>query len=256
MPTGFEPNARFEEQRPKPFLKTRFGVLFIFILALLGITFVIFGIMTGYYLYKIKTGKTEEIEKQLRQTEFSFSGTESSSVPITSKDVIKTIRGHNPTNKNAGAPITIVIFIDFECPFCQKSYPIFTKIINKYEGAINLVFKHFPIESLHPLAVDASVAATCAGDQEKFWEYYDMLFITKKLDVESLSQHAIKLGLNTSVFESCRQSPKKLININEDLQDGIKLGVRGTPTYFINGIKIEGVITEKQWDTILLDQLK
>jgi protein-disulfide isomerase len=119
-----------------------------------------------------------------------------------------------------------------------------------------IVFKHFPVESLHPNAVAAATAATCAADQKKFWEYHNLLFTDKQLDQDSLLAEAQKLGLNLEKFQTCLTSQLHVKNIEQDLADGATLGVRGTPTYFVNTTKIEGSVDQSVWDQVVVNELK
>ncbi len=165
----------------------------IILLAVLGfsaIGFLFFSAYLGYYLWVGKYGDaTQQINLAKQFTEqFSLSpelrGVEAR--PTVEQPAASLIRPHNPTIGNPNAPITIVAFIDFECPFCQRAYPTFARIIDTYAPATNIVFKHFPVESIHPRAQQASMAAQCAHEQGKFWEYYNLLFTKKTLDDASL----------------------------------------------------------------------
>ncbi len=168
----------------------------------------------------------------------------------------KLIRPANPVFGEKQAPIKIIAFIDFECPYSQKSYPIFKKIMEEYDGAIEVVFKQFPIESLHPHAMDAALASTCAQEQGKFWEYYTLLFEQKTLDAQSLLNFADELGLKKDQFEQCIATQKYKSTIEQDLTDGINVGVRGTPTFVIDDKKVEGVIEKNLWDQLIVGALQ
>ena len=146
-------------------------------------------------------------------------------------------------------------FIDFECPFCQANYPTIKGIIKKYDPAVNLVFKHLPLTSIHPRALDAALASTCANEQEKFWEYHDLLFETKQLDNASLFATANKLNLDKDKFSSCFTNKKYLTQINKDSKDAVAAKLRGTPTHIVNGEIIEGVKTTEEWDKIIIKHL-
>ncbi len=213
-----------------------------------------------YYIWLLNT----TTPKQMSALEATFNSKftrnpSAQEIPAPSKneeDFLATIRSHNPRKGNPEAPLKILAFIDFECPYSQESYSIFQKVIAQFGPAIDVVFKHFPIDAIHPNATPASLAATCAQEQGKFWPYYDRLFQMKRLDSASLLSYAQELSLSLASFEQCRNAETYLKNIEEDLADGVRLGIRGTPTYFVNGKKIEGVIDEKQWRTIILDALQ
>ena len=154
------------------------------------------------------------------------------------------------------APITIVAFIDFECPYSQKGYSIFADVMRRYEPVARVVFKHMPVELLHPNARQASLAAACANAQGKFWEYYDLLFTERQLDTASLNTYATQLGLNGQQFSDCLVSAQFGNAVDQDFADGAALGVAGTPTYFVNGTKIEGVVGADVWDDVIVSQLQ
>jgi protein-disulfide isomerase len=141
------------------------------------------------------------------------------------------------------APVTIVEFSDYECPFCgrhfQQTYP---QLKADYidTGKVRLVFRDFPL-SFHPSAQKAAEAAECAGDQNKYWEMHDKLFQNQQaLGVTNLKQYAADLGLNTGTFNSCLDSGKYAQEIQADMADGSAAGVSGTPSFFINGRLVVG----------------
>lgn len=141
------------------------------------------------------------------------------------------------------AKARIVEFGDFECPYCEQSFSIVREILQQYQGRIYFVFRDFPLTDIHPHALPAAEAAACAAEQGKFWEMHDKLFINQdNLEEADLRKYAQAIGLNATQFSSCFKANKYLPEINQDIDDGIGFGVRATPTFFINGYKIEGVI--------------
>ena len=138
------------------------------------------------------------------------------------------------------APITIVEFSDFQCPYCQKSVGILKELRRLYGERIRFIYRDYPGPN-HPHAPQAAAAARCAGEQGKFWEYHDLLFdrqsSDKGWDFISLSK---ELGLQQSAFEVCLNSGRFREQITKDLQDGLKLGVTSTPTFFLNGRPLVG----------------
>jgi len=220
----------------------------------------VFAVLFGYYSWQLKFAESEKIEKFEQQFSHHFTIDESlaktPSASILEKDIAAFIRPNNPTFGDAAAPITIVAFLDFECPFSQESYPIFKEAALKYEPVIQVIFKHFPLSTIHPSSLDASLAAECAREQNKFWDYYNAVFEQKKLTKTSLSTYAKELGLNEKIFTACLDGKKFVNQVQQDLRDGLELGVRGTPTYFVNNKKIEGVMTKEQWDNIILKEME
>jgi protein-disulfide isomerase len=157
---------------------------------------------------------------------------------------------------DAKAPVTIVEFSDFQCPFCQKAEPILKDLLAKYNGRVKLAFLDFPMRSLHPQAQIAAEAARCADQQGKFWQYHDVLFTDQtKLDEAGLAQSARSLGLDENSFQSCLKSGKFKAQIEHDVQEGTQAGVAGTPAFFINGISLNGVQPEAAFEKIINTEL-
>lgn len=155
----------------------------------------------------------------------------------------------DPIIGNSDAPITIIEFSDFQCPFCARFYTqTLPLILEEYieQGKVKLVFRDFPIQSIHPNALPASVAAECANDQGKFREMHDILFEKQnewnKLETtEALyvfSEYASSMQLDQKTFDSCITSGKHIPEIQNDLNDGRDYGVTGTPGFFVGNEKI------------------
>lgn len=165
------------------------------------------------------------------------------SVMVDPADEAKLIREHSPVFGPNNAPLTIVEFSDFECPFCAESFPVVGELLSKYGDKVQFVYRHFPVESIHPNAYGAAVAAQCAHAQGKFMPYHDRLFLGQNnLSDASLGQFALQAGLQQQTFEACLNSQSAKNEVEVDLADGVALGVRATPTWFINGRKVEGAI--------------
>ncbi|MGH7845298.1 MAG: thioredoxin domain-containing protein [Candidatus Binatia bacterium] len=134
------------------------------------------------------------------------------------------------------APVTIVEFSDFQCPFCQKSQQILKKIRETYGDRVRLVYRDFPIPEIHPQATKAAVAARCAGEQGKFWPYHDMLFSNQqRLDQADLIRYARDLGLSAPQFEQCLSTDRFAGAVADDIAEARSLGLSSTPMFFVNG---------------------
>lgn len=146
----------------------------------------------------------------------------------------------DPWTGAAQAPVTIVEFSDFECPYCRRSVPILKELLAKYPDKLKLVYRDFPGPN-HQQALSAAEAAQCAAEQSRFWEYHDALFIrqapTTAWDFSSLAED---LGLHQSPFNACMKENRYREEVLKDLRDGLKLGVTSTPTFFINGRPLVG----------------
>ena len=139
------------------------------------------------------------------------------------------------------APITLVEFSDFQCPYCARLAPVVKRIAGEYPGQVRLVFRQFPLRSIHAHAQKAAEASLCAFDQGRFWEMHDALFAEiKKLEPEDLTARAKKLNLDLEAFNQCLHSGKYAAAVQQDLEDGMAAGVSGTPAVYINGRVLKG----------------
>jgi len=146
-----------------------------------------------------------------------------------------------PTIGDDSAPVTIVEFSDFQCPYCAHVGPTLKKITEDYSGKVRLVFRQFPLTNIHKQAEIAAEASLCAADQGKFWEMHDSMFADQKsLTEDQLKQKAADLGLDSEAFNGCMESKSHLKAIEADVRAGIKAGVTGTPAFFINGRPLSG----------------
>jgi protein-disulfide isomerase len=138
------------------------------------------------------------------------------------------------------APVTIVEFSDFQCPFCSRAEPVVDEVMKKYGDKVRLVFRDYPL-SFHPNAEVAAMGAECAEEQGKYWEMHKAMFANQqKLAAADLVETAGGIGIDKDKFKSCLDSGKYRTEVQKDFQDGQKAGVTGTPTFFINGIMIVG----------------
>jgi len=149
------------------------------------------------------------------------------------------------------APVTIVEFSDFQCPYCASQQPILKKIKRAYGDQVNILYKHIPLP-IHPFAQRAAEASECARDQDKFWEYHDLLFDQQDSISEVLfSQLAQQLGLSISQFNQCLASGAKKSVVQTDLAEAQSLMISGTPTFFINGQRFVGVQSYEELQQII-----
>lgn len=149
------------------------------------------------------------------------------------------------------APITLVEFSDFECPFCERHYPTLNKILSEYKGKVRLVYKHFPL-GFHPNAQKAAEASECANEQGKFWEYHDKLFENyQKYSSDNFKQWAKDLGLNSGKFNDCLDSGKFAQKVQTDYQEGLQKGVNGTPATFVNGQLVSGALPYEAFKQVI-----
>jgi protein-disulfide isomerase len=154
------------------------------------------------------------------------------------------------------APVTIVEFSDFQCPFCKKTESTLSGLLSKYSGRVKLAYMDFPLREIHPQAQTAAEAARCAGEQRKFWEYHDALYRDQsKLNGAELVTHARMLHLDEKSFQSCLESGKYKSKVEADIEQGSKLGIGGTPGFFINGVFLNGAQPQAEFEKIIDSQL-
>jgi protein-disulfide isomerase len=144
------------------------------------------------------------------------------------------------TRGPADAVIKIVEFSDFQCPFCRNAEKAIQALVDKYPDKVSIAYRDFPLTAIHSNANPAAEASRCAADQGKFWEYHDRLFQTKSLDGLGLKQAALDLSLDADKFDACVDKANFRAAVESDIKDAQAVGVRGTPTFFVNGIQLVG----------------
>lgn len=165
------------------------------------------------------------------------------------------INPNDPIKGNPDAPVTIVEFSDFQCSWCGRVEPTLRQILETYKGQVKLIYKDYPAPS-HENAEPAALAALCAQEQGKFWEYHDVLFENQgSLTIDDLKRYAADLGLNTQEFNSCLDSKKYKDQIKEDMDEAGRVGVRGTPAFFINGLILSGARPFEDFKAIIDEEL-
>ncbi len=158
---------------------------------------------------------------------------------------------------NATAPVVIVEFSDFQCPFCRQTLPALKQAKAIYGDRVEVVYRHFPLASIHPLAMKAAEASECAADQGMFWPYHDLLFENQNaFRDEQLLSYAKRLGLDREMFSQCLASGIKRAVIQQDVQEGMTLGLQGTPTFFINDQRLDGAQPFSAFKEIIDEELK
>jgi len=148
------------------------------------------------------------------------------------------VAADGPARGPQGAPVTIVEFSDFECPFCRRAEATVKQVLDRYQDQVRFVYRHFPLE-IHPRARPAAEAAACADEQGHFWEYHEKLFAGGLEDAD-LQRYASELGLDAAAFQQCVSQHKTKDVVGADLEAGKAAGVSGTPAFFVNGIMISG----------------
>jgi len=158
-------------------------------------------------------------------------------------------------NGSADAPVRIVEFSDFECPYCRSVEKTVQGLLAKYPGKVSLAYRDFPLNGLHPSAQRAAEASRCAADQGKYWAYHDRLFASNSLDIAQLKAHAKEIGLDQARFETCVENGSMRAAVETDAQQGRLAGVSATPSFFINGIPVYGAQPAAAFEKIIDDEL-
>jgi len=166
-----------------------------------------------------------------------------------------TLRPGVPVMGPADAPITIVEWSDYQCPFCKRAFPTIEQVLNEYKDKVRYIHLDYPLP-FHQQAMPASVAVHCAKDQGKFWEYNNNLYqAAGDLSKADLTKRAADVGLDSAAFEACMTANKHEALVKQNYDDGAALGVTGTPAFFINGRMLVGAQPIDQFRTIINDEL-
>ena len=219
-------------------------------LALLAL--VVFGVITAKFWWQIKQGQGNLLQQQV------YGGFDRSVKDNKGEkaDVAVLTAENSPYLGNPNAPTTIVVFGDFRCPNTKNAMPILKQLAGKYGYKIKMIFRDFPGESIHPGATRLAKIGACAYDQGKYWPVSDYLFAKQDslpiyLKPADLADLANATDMDLEKLKQCLDSSVIAQKVNRDYADGFKFGVGGTPTFFINGQKAEGVVPFEAWEKVV-----
>jgi len=169
------------------------------------------------------------------------------------------VRDSDHLRGNPQAIVTVVEFSDFQCPFCSRFHPTMLQVLEEYGDQVRWVYKHFPLDSIHPQARPAAEASECVFEQkgdEGFWEFADAMFEKQsRLGNVLYEEIAQQIGVNLSQFQTCVSKRKYQDKVEQDYQQGLQAGVTGTPGSFVNGVPVRGAIPYSQLQSIIDSQL-
>lgn len=220
----------------KPFYKRVWFIVVMIIVLLVSIWMVLSVVLA---FFNVRSGNFKPIES-----------TTAVGLPISDGriDTVSLYSNDDPSLGNPAAAIQIVEFSDFQCSFCAQAHSIMRELLEKYPDKIYYIYRDFPIDELHPQARLAAEAGECAQEQGKFWPWHDKVFQNQaSMQLNDLLNYARDVGMDMNAFGNCLESGRFKNEVEGDLRDGIDAGVKATPTFFVNGEKIEGVIPLDVW---------
>jgi protein-disulfide isomerase len=194
-------------------------------------------VMRGKILEKIRTLRTNKVRAAYIKTLRAESNVYVTLAPPSTEVDLENADVLGPKD----APVMLVEFADYECPYCQKVAPAIKKLQEDFGGKVAVAFKDFPLP-MHAHAEKAAEAARCAGKQGQFWAFHDGLFNSKELDIDQLKAQARALKLDSVVFNKCLDAGETAAAVQLDREQGLRLGLSGTPSFFVNGHFLSGAL--------------
>lgn len=226
-------------------------------------------LLVAFLVIGYLVGKVQTLESDNKSSEVASASTSTpqqaapqAPTPPPVEEVLANLKvGHLPPEGNENAPVTIIEFSDFECPFCASFFKdTLPQIRSEYveTGKVKIYFRHQPLP-FHPQAKPLAIASECANDQGSFWQMHDKIFENSASvatsNVETHKEWALELGLNSAQFNDCVDSQQHVDLINEDSAAGNEFGATGTPTFFINGRQVIGAQPFAAFKTIIDEEL-
>ncbi len=235
-----EPRLRSEAAGGDVLLVRRTTIHYVVI----AIVFLIVGILIGTAFNQRATGSevTPEMISTAVAAVVGNSLRTQGAAPPAAPAKVNVSADDDPSWGPQNAPVTIIEFSDFQCPFCGRFHrDTYDQIRKNYSGKIRFVYRDFPIVQLHPYAEISAQAADCVNEQGQFWPYHDLLLSNQDISGASdLRRFAAQLGIDMSTYDDCVRTQRYQQEVAKDLQDGTGYGVQGTPTFFINGQPLVG----------------
>ncbi|HVM91043.1 MAG TPA: thioredoxin domain-containing protein [Verrucomicrobiae bacterium] len=221
--------------------------LLLAILVLIGV--VLFGRQVYVYYSAIRSGQANPLLDQ--QLESSVSHLIANQ-HVSPTDLALLADPNAPSIGSASPTLTIVEFLDFECPYCEQAFQPVREGVLAHQDRVKLVVRDFPLEDIHPGATQAAYAGYCAQEQGKFWEYHDKLYLNQATFTDNdLLNYAKQVGLDLNKFNACLTSERPKQSVAHDQAVGLSAGVEGTPTFFFNGVKIQGAPSAEAFEFLI-----
>ncbi len=171
---------------------------------------------------------------------------------VTEEDLLRLQPTSAPAFGNPAAKLVVVEFLDFGCPYCHDSFPGVRELMQRYQDRFYFIARDFPVDELHPRATAAALAARCAHEQGMYWPYHDKLFSNQdRHEDEDLRRYAQEVGMNVPSFDQCYKEKRYETRIRTEIADGLRAGVEGTPTFFFNGIRVQGALDARTLEFLI-----
>lgn len=236
-----------------PWYHRWWGVIGITVVIAAALLALFVAVLSGYYWWQIRQGHGSTLAQQFSQQFTSVGGATAKKILVDRAVLEITTAPATGAEKPA---VTVVEWLDFKCPNCRAAAPIMNQVVQKFGSRVRLIARHFPAESIHPGATELATLAWCAAEQGRFWPLYNVLYqeqdsLPVPLTPEAVAKLAAETSLNGPQMETCRASAAAAQAVRADYFDALRFGVRGTPTFFINGLKVEGVIPLEAWQKLL-----
>lgn len=210
-----------------------------------------FGYRVWTYYGRISRGEIVDLP-QFRSRLSAVASASSSPAVAASRAEVES--GDHPAEGPASdaAEVTVVQFADFQCPFSKEEATVVRTLMRKYGDRVRFIYRDYPIDALHPDATQAAMAAECAREQGRFWAYHDKLFANSPaLGFQDLSRYAEEVGLDKTQFERCLAEDRYRAKVEEDRALAERLRLPGTPTFFLNGQRVDGAIPADAFEQLL-----
>lgn len=172
---------------------------------------------------------------------------------VSRSDILRLQADDAPSIGSKNAPVVMVEFLDYGCPFCKQSFEHVRQLVTDRPDDVRLVIRDFPIEYLHPGATKAAMAARCVAQLEpdKFWSYHDRLFLNQQFSDKDLQRYAQESGVSVTLFNECLSTERTRSQVETDIALGLQTGVQGTPTFFFNGHRVQGALDREAFDAVI-----
>jgi protein-disulfide isomerase len=207
-------------------------------------------------LYVSMTNQRELARLSARVTQLETLASSASAQGVAWDKVYDVKTAAAPSKGVESAPVTIVEFAEFQCPFCMSVGSTLEQIQSTYKDRVRFVWKHLPLVRIHSHAMDAAIAAEAARNQGRFWEYHDKLFANQaQLEPKDLRKYAQELGLDLARFDKDREDQVLQTKVQADMNEARSLNVTSTPTFFINGRLVSGAMPFETFSTIIDEEL-